>query len=326
MPKQNNANTMAFGEFIALMAVMMSLMALSIDIMLPALGQIGHDMQLGQINDTQLLISLLFLGFAIGMIFYGPFSDSYGRKPAIYIGLTIAILGGALSWVATDYNTMLWGRFFQGLGLASVRIVTMSLVRDLYRGDEMGKVMSLIMSIFILVPILAPSLGQVILMFAHWRTIFAFILGLSILVLIWFTLRQQETIHKEDRHPLSITRLMHDVSFMFQNKIVLGYTIMSGLVFAAFLGYLNSSQQLLQEMYHLGKLFPLYFGLLAIAVGCASVVNAKWVMRFGMRTMSKYALQGMVLASIIFWFVAQHAEGVPALWQLMAYLAIVLFC
>ena len=317
---------MHFGEFIALMAILMSLMALSIDIMLPAMGQIGQDLQVAHTNDNQLIISLLFLGFAIGMIFYGPLSDSFGRKPAIYLGLSIAIVGCIISLIAESYSTMLLGRFLQGLGLASARIITVALVRDLYHGNEMGKVMSLIMALFILVPILAPALGQGILFIAHWRMIFMFILVLSILVLIWFSIRQVETIHHEDKIPFSLKNIGGNLWIILKNKEVMAYTVMSGFVFSAFLGYLNSSQQIFQEQYHLGTKFPLYFGVLAIAVGVASLLNAKLVMKYGMHDMSKYALLTISLTSIVFFCFSSQFNGNPALWQLMVYLAIMLFC
>jgi len=317
---------MHFGEFIALMALLMSLMALSIDIMLPALAQMGQDLQVHNTNDNQLIISLLFLGFGVGMIFYGPFSDSFGRKPAIYLGLSISILGCVISLFAETFAIMLLGRFLQGLGLASARVITIALVRDMYHGNEMGKVMSLIMAIFILVPILAPSLGQAILLVAEWRMIFAFILGLSVVVLIWFTLRQEETIHLEDKIPFSLKNITGNLWLIMKNKEVMAYTVMSGFVFSAFLGYLNSSQQIFQEQYHLGKMFPLYFGVLAISVGCASLLNAKLVMKYGMHTMSFYALVVTTLVSILFFFFSLTVHGNPALWQLMAYLAVVLFC
>ncbi|MDX8388805.1 MAG: multidrug effflux MFS transporter [Ghiorsea sp.] len=322
----NQEKTMPFGEFIALMALMMSLMALSIDIMLPALAQIGHDLNTTHTNDNQLIISLLFLGFAMGMMIYGPMSDSYGRKPAIYLGLSIAIFGCALSLFSESFELMLIGRFLQGLGLAAARIITIALVRDLYHGNEMGKVMSLIMTIFILVPILAPSLGQGILFFGDWRLIFATILGLSIIVLLWFALRQVETIPASKRIPFSLPQIGRNTLLICENKAVMGYTLMSGFVFSAFLGYLNSSQQIFQEQYGLGIQFPLYFGVLAIAVGCASLVNAKLVMKHGMHDMSKYALFTISIASTVFFFFAFQSQGQPPLWQLMIYLATVLFC
>ncbi len=326
MPKTTKRSDMHFGEFIALMALLMSLMALSIDIMLPAMAQIGQDLHVSSSNDNQLIISLLFLGFGLGMIFYGPLSDSFGRKPAIYLGLSIAIVGCTISLVAESYFIMLLGRFLQGLGLASARIITIALVRDLYHGNEMGKVMSLIMALFILVPILAPALGQGILFIAHWRMIFVFILALSMLVLLWFALRQVETIHQEDKTPFSLRNIGQNLWLILKNKEVMTYTVMSGFVFSAFLGYLNSAQQIFQEQYHLGVKFPLYFGTLAISVGLASLLNAKLVMKYGMHDMSKYALLMISLISILFFWFSSGTNGNPTLWQLMLYLAIVLFC
>ncbi|MDX8384697.1 MAG: multidrug effflux MFS transporter [Ghiorsea sp.] len=326
MKDKTETRTMDFGEFVVLMALMMSLMALSIDIMLPALPQIGHDLNVLVANDTQLIISVLFLGFALGMVIYGPLSDSYGRKPAIYLGFVIAIAGCIISLFSDSYFYMLLGRFLQGLGLASARIITVTLVRDLYHGNEMGKVMSLIMSLFILVPILAPSLGQAILLVADWRAIFWFILILSMLVLFWFAARQIETVSATDRKPFSFREIWQHMLLIFKHREVMGYTIISGFVFSAFLGYLNTSQQIFQNQYQLGKLFPIYFGVLAISVGCASLINAQFVMRFGMRTMSQYALITMIAASVGFFFIAFGTNGQPPLWQLMTYLAIVLFC
>jgi len=326
MNPQQKTIDMGFKEFIALMALLMSLMALSIDIMLPALSQIGQDLQVTNTNDNQLIISLLFLGFALGMLIYGPFSDSFGRKPAIYLGISIALVGCVLSLVSESFEAMLVGRFLQGLGLASARIITIALVRDLYEGNEMGKVMSLIMSIFILVPILAPTLGQGILLFADWRMIFAFILVLSVLVLLWFAMRQTETIHTHKKIPFSLTNIGKNLWFIAKNKEVVGYTVISGFVFGSFLGYLNSSQQIFQEQYHLGNMFPLYFGVLAISVGFSSMLNAKLVMRYGMRCLSTYALIATCLVSIVFSAFIYPTQGQPLLWQLMLYLALVLFC
>ena len=84
-------------SFIALMAVLMSLTAISIDAMLPALGQIGEDLAVQNPNDVQLVISSLFVGLAIGILFFGPFADSFGRKKAIYVGVGIFSIGCLIS-------------------------------------------------------------------------------------------------------------------------------------------------------------------------------------------------------------------------------------
>ena len=91
--KKERSKPIRFGEFVALMAMMTSLVALSIDAMLPALPEIGQELGVQRANDNQLIISLLFLGLAVGQMIYGPLSDSTGRKPAIYAGFGLYIIG-----------------------------------------------------------------------------------------------------------------------------------------------------------------------------------------------------------------------------------------
>jgi DHA1 family bicyclomycin/chloramphenicol resistance-like MFS transporter len=152
-----------FGEFVVLMALMTSLVALSIDAMLPALPQIGADLGVQRSNDNQLVVSLLFLGLGVGQLIYGPLSDSTGRKPAIYGGFGLFMVGCLLALFASNFPMMLAGRVLQGVGVAGPRIVGIALVRDQYGGRAMAQVMSFVMSVFILVPVVAPALGQAIL-------------------------------------------------------------------------------------------------------------------------------------------------------------------
>ena len=166
-------------EFVARVALMISLVALSVDTMLPALPAIGAELGVRQANDAQLVLSALFLGLAIAQMAYGPLSDSFGRKPVIYTGFAIFIAGCVLSILASGLEVMLLGRFLQGIGAAGPRIVTMALVRDQYAGRAMARIMSLAMTVFIMVPVLAPAFGQAILLVAHWRAIFGMLLAVA---------------------------------------------------------------------------------------------------------------------------------------------------
>ena len=192
------------GEFVARVALMISLVALSIDAMLPALPAIGAELGVRQANDAQLVISALFLGLAIAQMVYGPLSDSFGRKPVIYAGFAIFIAGCLLSILASGLEVMLLGRFLQGIGAAGPRIVTMALVRDQYSGRAMARIMSLAMAVFIMVPVLAPAIGQAILLVAHWRAIFGMLLAVALIALVWFALRQPETLPPARRAPFSL--------------------------------------------------------------------------------------------------------------------------
>ena len=171
---------LGFGEFVALMALMMSLVAMSIDSMLPALADIGNDLGVARENDNQLIVTMIFLGLAVGQLIYGPMSDSTGRKPAIYLGYGVFFTGTLLAIFAVNFPMMLVGRLLQGIGVAAPRSVSIALIRDQYEGRAMAEVMSFIMVVFILVPIIAPSFGQGILLVADWRAIFVALLLLGI--------------------------------------------------------------------------------------------------------------------------------------------------
>ncbi|WP_076791412.1 multidrug effflux MFS transporter [Chlorobium sp. KB01] len=324
--KHKKRSEPGFAEFITLTAIMMSLVALSIDTMLPALSDIGKELGVHDENANQLILSILFLGMASGQLLYGPISDSTGRKPAIYLGYTIFITGCLLSLFATNFPVMLAGRFLQGFGTAGPRIISIAIVRDRYEGSSMARVMSFVMTIFILVPIVAPAFGQGILLFSGWRAIFAMFLILALLSLLWFALRQPETLMAENRIPFSFKRMTSTIGKILKNRSAIGYTVTAGLVSGYFLGYLNSAQQIFQEEYALGTLFPLYFAALALSIGCASFVNARLLLHHTMQLLSRGALLtiGTMSASFLLMILLQNNHP-PPLWQLMAYLSLTFF-
>lgn len=322
----NSHNPIRFGEFVALTALMISLVALSIDALLPALPEIGHTLGVQRENDNQLIISLLFLGLTIGQAIYGPLSDSTGRKPAIYVGFTLFIVGCLLALFASTFPMILVGRVLQGVGAAGPRIVTVAIVRDQYEGRAMARVMSFVMAVFILVPVVAPLFGQLMLLVAHWRAIFVAYLVLALIASGWFTLRQPETLAPNRRLPFSVTRLALAIREVLANRLALGYTVAAGLVSGAFIGYLNSAQQIFQVQYDLGRLFPFYFATLALAIGSASFLNGRLVMQHGMRPLSLIAVLTLGGLSVIFWTIAAGLVGQPPLWALMIYFLLSFFC
>jgi len=314
------------GELVSLMAMMISLVALSIDAMLPALGMIGADLNVTGANDTQLVVSLFFLGLALGQMFYGPWPDSVGRKRAIYVGFAVYLVGTVVAILSTDFSAMLAGRFLQGLGAAGPRIVAIAMIRDQFEGRAMARVMSMIMAVFIVVPAIAPAIGQGILLFASWRAIFWVFLAMAILTTAWFAARLPETLAVEARAPFSFMRIFRAIGETCANRIAFGYTIAAGLIFGAFVGYLNSAQAVFQTQYGLGEQFPLYFAVLALTIGISSAVNAKLVLKHGMRPLSRWALYGLCVLSFPFLAVAWSYGGNPPLWMMMVYFCMAFFC
>jgi DHA1 family bicyclomycin/chloramphenicol resistance-like MFS transporter len=312
-------------EFIALMAVMTSIIAFSIDAMLPALPQIAADLGVEDVNDRQLVVIVLFIGLALAQIVYGPLSDTIGRKPAAYWGFAIFIAGSLMCVFAGSSEVMLAGRFLQGVGAAGPRIVSLALVRDLYSGRAMARIMSMVMGIFIIVPVIAPSVGQGLLLIGDWRLIFVALLVQGVIGFVWFAWRQKETLREDRRAAFSLRRIFSAFGEACGNPVTLGYTVAAGLVFGAFVGYLASTQQILGELYGLGTLFPLYFGANALAFGAASMLNARLVMKLGMRRLAGGGLAATSALSLAFFIVTLLLGGHPPLWALMGYLLATFF-
>jgi DHA1 family bicyclomycin/chloramphenicol resistance-like MFS transporter len=316
----------SFVEFVVIISLMMSLTALSIDTMMPALPQIGSELSLQNANDRQLIISMIFLGIAVGQLFFGPLSDRTGRKPAVYMGYVIYISGSLLAIFATSFPMMLAGRLLQGIGVSAPRAVTLAIVRDRYAGRIMARVMSFVMTVFILVPMMAPSLGQAIMGFSGWRGIFVSFIFIALTTLLWFALRMPETLAPEQRAPFSLRHMVDATLFIVKDRTALGYTVSAGLVSGAFLGYLNSAQQIFQEQYALGEFFPILFGIISISIGLASFLNARLVMYFGMRFLVEWPLRIILGLAVVALIVTQLTAGQPPLWLVMAYLMLTFFC
>jgi MFS transporter, DHA1 family, multidrug resistance protein len=277
-------------EFIALVAMLTALVAMSIDTMLPAVGQIAKELGAAHDNDRQFIVLAFFAGMMVGTLIFGPVSDSVGRKPAIYVGLVIFMIGALLCMVSTSFPMLIAGRLLQGVGAASPRIVSMAMVRDGAKGAEMARIMSFVMSVFMLVPIFAPTIGQLVLNVASWRYIFAGFVAAAILVSIWLATRQSETLAPENRREFSVAKLFDSAGQVISNPVSLGYTLAVGFIFAAFTTFLGTVQQIIGEQYGQGVWFSTWFGVLATGIAVSMMLNGIYVRQLGMRKLSQWAL------------------------------------
>ena len=313
-------------EFVPLAALLMSLSALSIDAMLPALPAIGRDFQVPRSNDLQFVVAAVFLGLGLGQIAIGPLSDRIGRKSAMHAGLALFIAGCLVSIFAPTFGVMIAGRILQGIGVAGPRIVTIAVVRDQYRGREMARLMSFVMAVFILVPTFAPALGQGIEWLGGWRAIFATFVVIAAAGSIWFGFRQHETLPPSRRRPFSPRAVGGTVLEILRIRPALGYTLARAFAFAPFLAYITSAQQIFQAGYRTGALFPLWFAVAAVAVGFSLLANGRLVMRYGMRRLATGAAAAIALVSVPAWGLALAFGGLPPFWLFMVYLVVIFSC
>ena len=311
-------------EFVALMASLMSIVALSIDALLPALPEISSTLGVTDPNDNQLLITMIFLGLGFGQLLFGPLSDSFGRKPIVFIGFIVFIIASVICITTKDFEIMIIGRVLQGVGLSSPRSLALSMIRDSYSGDYMAKIISIVVMFFILIPVVAPTLGQLLISFFDWKSIFYFNLFIGVLIMFWFWKRQPETLPKEKRIKFSSHLFIDGTKEFFKHKQAVAFTFVSGFITGSFMVYLSTSQQIFQEQYNLAEMFPYIFASLAISVGFATFLNSRFVVKYGMMRIAYLASIAYALVSILYVLIFWSGNN-PSIYILLSFFALQFF-
>ncbi len=309
-------------EFIFLLTVMITILAMATDVMLPGLDVIALELGVENPNNAQQVILFLFIGYTVGQLIAGPLSDSIGRKPVIYLGYTLFIVGCFISMFAQSFTFMLIGRILQGIGASGPRIVSVALVRDLYEGRSMAKIMSIIMGFFILVPAIAPLIGQGIIYVFGWRATFGWLLLLAVIAFVWFAVRQPETLVIEARKKFSIREVVKSFIIICKIRVTMSYSIACGIIFGAFVSYIGTSQQIYSITFKAPELFPLYFGGTALTLGIGSILNSKLVMTVGMRFLTRLSFTATTILSLLYVFVVLYFDGFPPLWTFLMWNAL----
>lgn len=314
-------------EFIALIAMMFATVAFSIDSVLPALPSIAAELTPQDPNRAQLILTSFVFGMGLGTLVMGPLSDSFGRKRVIVGGALLYCLAAAVGYIAPTLETVLAARMVMGLGVAAPRVVSLAMVRDLYSGRDMARIVSFAMMVFMVVPAAAPLLGAAIIAAAGWRAVFLAFLVFALVIITWMQLRQPETLPVSARRPLRLGQLARDSREVLSHglilKAILGMTLVLGALFAT----LSSVQQLFGETYGRTESFPWWFALIALFSAGSGPLNARLVMTLGMRRVAGRAFQaqaaisGALALSLAF---GLWPEGLP-FWAMMAWLILAFF-
>jgi DHA1 family bicyclomycin/chloramphenicol resistance-like MFS transporter len=312
-------------SYLAIMALLTSIGALTTDIMPPALGVIGRDLGVGDINNTTLIVTAFFLGMAIGQLVVGPLADSYGRKPVVLVGYALFIIGCLLSMVAESWTLMVVARIFQGVAAAAPRVIAVAIVRDEYTGRVMARIMSIIMAVFILTPIMAPLLGQGLIYIGGWRATFAGLILVALPTAWWFHRSIPETLPPARRRPFTLRAIGRGIVQICRSRVTVVYMLAMGLIAGPFIGYLGTARQIFQDVYGVGDMFVVYFAVGSISAGVASLLNARLVMRHGMRRLTGIAIAALTFLSAGLWGWVAFG-GVPGFGVFMGWQIAAIFC
>lgn len=290
---------MGRGEFIALMAMMFATIAFSIDAMLPAIPQIANEITGGDRAKAAWVLTSFVAGMGLGTFFAGPLSDAFGRKVIVYVGAVIYILSAVAAWATSSLEWMLVARFIQGIGASGPRVVSLAIIRDLFVGREMARIVSIAMTIFILVPAIAPAMGAILINTFGWRGIFPAFIVFSLISVMWVGTRLNEPLASENRRPMRIGLMIDAVKQIVSNRTVRLSIAMQTLMLSMLFSTLTMIQPIYDDIYNRPDTFPIWFGAIALLSGGSSLLNAFIVTRFGMHKVITWSIALQVLIGAI---------------------------
>lgn len=312
-------------ELVALLACLMALLGLSMDIMLPAFGDIAQDLAINNLNHTQYIVISFIFGMVFGELVFGPLADAIGRKKIILIGLGIYAFGAFIAATSASFEILLCGRVIQGIGVSGPKIGTRALIRDMFEGAAMARLMSILFGMLILVPMVAPMLGQIIIQASHWRFLFVGFVLISIILSLWLAKRQPETLTPEKRIPIALKSLSQNALLILKHHQAMAYVLCAGLIFGAQLCYLALAHALFVEHYQVGDKFPFYFAIISIGAGLGFFSNTLLINYFSLPKIVSTALAGLMLLSLGLLFVNFGYAGTLPFTVFMIYCWLVFF-
>lgn len=315
---------MTFREFVALMAALMAVNALSIDAMLPVLPQIGEALGIVAENEQQWVITSYLLGFGGAQLFYGPLADHFGRKPVLLTGLAIYAVFTVIAAFAASLGVMILARALQGMGAAATRVLAITIIRDCYSGRVMARVMSLTFIVFLAAPVIAPSLGQAIAFVAPWQWIFGALAAFGAAVTFWAWRRLPESLHAGDRRAMSPDGILQAFRLTLSSRIAVGYMLALTAMLGSLFGFINSVQQVFADALSAPGLFTTVFALTAGCMAVASYLNSRIVERAGTRRVSHLALLGFTAIAGAHGLFA--LAGYETVWAFAGFQAAMMFC
>ncbi|WP_306141925.1 multidrug effflux MFS transporter [Roseibium sp. MMSF_3412] len=286
----------------------------AIDLYLPATPQIVRDLGTDDAG-AHMTFTVYFIAFGLAQLIYGPIADWTGRRPPIFIGLTVFIAGSVICAMATDITMLTLGRFVQALGAAAPMVIVRAVVRDLHTGTEATRLMALVMLVISISPLLAPLTGSMIISVASWRMIFGALGLIALAAMIFTALRLPETLPQDRRVPVKPAVLLRSSIFLMKDFRFMGLTMIGGFALSSFFVFIASAPLVYMTQYALSPTeFSFVFAVNAVGFFAASQFAAGLGQKYGMGRVAFWAVCGFALAtSSLFALVWLGFDDLPVL-------------
>ena len=311
-------------EYRAFLGLAMASAAISIDLLLPAFGEMRRHFGLPDSSPaTAGLITTFFIGMGLGPLPFGLFSDRFGRRRTLLVACTMFVISAIACIFAPSLTLMKVARFFWGFGAAGFRVASTAMIRDRHSGASMAREVAFAMTIFMLVPIFAPLLGAGLIEVLPWRSVFVTCALFGVVLAAWST-RIGETLPPDRRQPFDVRQVKVATQAIAQSRSALTYTLAMIPLFGVFSSYLASSERIVGKVFNRPDWFPYVFGATAIVMGAASLVTGRNVQRIGLQRLILGAVITYTMACVVVLGLSIAGDGRPNFWAFFGFFTVVL--
>ena len=266
--------------YIVMLGALAALGPFTIDLYLPAFPAVAADLHASDAA-IQITLTATLIGFALGQLIVGPLADAFGRRKPLLIATSVHVLASVAIVFAPTVELVTVGRVFQGIGAAGSGVVAMAIVRDLFSGQRLIRMLSRLALVWGLAPVLAPVIGSQLLKVVEWRGIFVVLAGFGLLMMIVSAVFMVETLPAERRGAFSGRAIARRYRHLAHDRAFVGAAILGSMAFTALFGYLSSSSFVLQDIYGLSaQQFGLVFGINSLGLVAATQISARLMRRF----------------------------------------------
>jgi DHA1 family bicyclomycin/chloramphenicol resistance-like MFS transporter len=268
-------------QLVLVLGALIALGPLTIDMYLPAFPALAGELGASD-SQTQLTLTGMLAGLALGQLLIGPLSDAFGRKRPLVLGLLTHAAASLLAALAPSISVLAGVRVLQGLAGAAISVVAMAIVRDLFSGYAVARLMSRLMLVIGLAPILAPSIGGLILRWTSWRGIFAVLAVIAVGLTAVAVLGVRETLEPDRRRPANLAATLRTYRGLLADGSFVALVLIGGLMMSAVFAYVSGSSFVLQDGYAMDEqTFGLVFGANAVGLTIASQLNPVLIRTLG---------------------------------------------